>query len=68
MDYKLGTQIRDIKVICEDSISSTEQKVKDAIKDGWQYESVMNNCQGSCPGFCILMVDRRYPPGEDVII
>jgi hypothetical protein len=68
MEYKVGTQIKDIKVICENSVELTEQKVKDAIKDGWQYESVMNGCPGSCPGSCILMVDRRLPLGEEIII
>jgi hypothetical protein len=68
MEYKVGTKIRDIKVICENSVSSIEQKVKDAIKDGWEVESVMNGCPGSCPGSCILMADRRLPPGEEIII
>lgn len=68
MDYKLGTEIKDIKIICEDSALSIENKVKAAIKEGWQYESVMTGCPNSCPSSCILMVDRRLPPGEEITV
>lgn len=68
MDYKMGTKIKDIKIICEDSVKSIENKVKDAIEEGWDVEAVMNGCPGSCPGSCILMADRRLAPGEEIII
>jgi hypothetical protein len=68
MNHRIGTEIVDIKIICEKTASSIEQAVKTAIKDGWQMHSVMNGCPESCPSSCILMVDRRLPPGEDITV
>ncbi len=68
MYYRTGTKIRDIKIICGNNVSSIEKKVRTAIEEGWEFESVMNGCQNSCPSACILMADRRLPPGEDIII
>ena len=61
MSHRMGTDIIDIKIICDDRASSIENKVRDAIKEGWQYESVMNGCPNSCPSSCILLVNRRLP-------
>lgn len=60
MNHRMGTDIRDIKIICDDRASSIENKVRAAIDEGWQYESVMNGCPNSCPSSCILLV-RRLP-------
>ncbi len=68
MDYKIGVNVKDIKIICENSASSIEEKVRNAIKEGWEFGSAINGCKDSCPGSCILMLDRRLPLGEEIII
>lgn len=60
-------RVRDIKIICENTANAMEDKVRIKIKEGWDFHTVMEGCPGSCPNVCILMVDRRLPPGEEVI-
>lgn len=68
MDHRTGTKIKDIHIICEDNISSFEKKVRSAIKEGLEIEAVIGGCKNSCPSACILMVDRRLAPGEEIIV
>ncbi len=60
-------RVRDIKIICENNVKSTEEKVKAAIKEGWDLQTVIEGCPGSCPSVCMLMVDRKLPPGVEII-
>lgn len=60
-------KVRNVKIICEKDAITIENKVRNAIKEGYDLESVMNGCPGSCPSVCMLMVDRRLPPGEQII-
>lgn len=60
-------KVRDVKIICEKDAITIEKEVRNAIEAGWDLESIMNGCPGSCPSVCMLMVDRRLPPGEQII-
>ena len=60
-------RVRDIKIICENNAKITEEKVRTAIKEGWDFQSTIEGCPGSCPNVCILMVDRRLPSGVEII-
>ena len=58
-----ATRAKDVRLVCGSDASSIEKRVRNAIKEGLDLgEMVANN-----PGVCILMIDRRLSPGEEII-